>query len=138
MKCSFCKTKEATITSEVFIHDEAIQSGICEDCYQKIQGGTNVEELAKIIGSLVQDSLEVVEEETDMACSTCGTTMELIKSNTFGCEKCYEYLDNSVEEVDYKDNTTDLDKLKAELSSAIEDENYEKAAIIRDQINDYD
>lgn len=99
-------------------------------------------------------------------CTLCSSTFdELVKSGRVGCAKCYEVfkdeLQSSIESIhgkaiyigsedvknqteqNYVDDVKDeplneVETLKAELKKAIENEEFEKAAILRDKIKAFE
>ena len=94
--------------------------------------------------------------ERDKACSVCGTTgREFLQSGFLGCDRCYGELSEILFPVIQKvqagtrhsgkaphlygakprsDPANEYERLKHELESAVEAENFEEAMIIRDKI----
>jgi protein arginine kinase activator len=83
-------------------------------------------------------------------CDFCGTTLKEIESRElFGCPHCYDkfsfYIHQDKEKAErifkrksYSKEKSDLlINLKKELKKAVERENFEKAAKIRDQIRNF-
>ncbi|MCD8158267.1 MAG: UvrB/UvrC motif-containing protein [Clostridiales bacterium] len=99
-----------------------------------------------------------------LSCNSCGTNInDLINTSFLGCPDCYDVFDSLVEqnlercqrgtrhlgkrpsrlelgrhhkkeEVKETKPVSEIDSLKAELKAAVEKENYEKAAELRDKI----
>lgn len=89
-------------------------------------------------------------------CPNCGIDFEYFRKNgRLGCDRCYEYFNkdlipliqkihNSVThvgkspsmEADESNKILHLSKLRSSLAEAIENEDYEKAAILRDKIKE--
>lgn len=99
----------------------------------------------------------------ELKCNNCGYTFEdIINKGQFGCANCYDTFQNEIDPIIRKiqganthigrigkisDNKIEetktkktqlskLDKLKEELKDAIKVEDYEKAAILRDEIKE--
>ena len=125
---------------------------LCESCAQA-NGVTNPENLS--IGTLM-DSTENESKPPSgsMVCESCGTThQEFKKGGRLGCEACYHVFrpvldplldgmhagiqhlgkipSSSESRVKFEQS---VDDLKKQLVKAIEDENFESAADIRDQL----
>lgn len=125
---------------------------LCEACAQA-NGVTNPENLS--IGTLM-DSTEGESKPTagSMVCESCGTThQEFKKGGRLGCEACYHVFrpvldplldgmhagtqhlgkipSGSESRVKFEQSVEDL---KKQLLKAIEDEDFESAAELRDQL----
>jgi protein arginine kinase activator len=102
--------------------------------------------------------------QTDkIKCDKCGLTFDdFIKSGKIGCSKCYDTFQNKIdpilkqihgsnthigrlgkinantklENIEYKENKQEskIEKLKKDLKQAINEERYEDAALLRDEI----
>jgi protein arginine kinase activator len=88
------------------------------------------------------------------ACPRCGTSLEEIqKKGKFGCSECYDTFSAQLDLTPFVGNgyptapsgekgtapternkMGEVERWKAELQEALKEENYEKAAILRDQI----
>lgn len=119
--------------------------------------------LAEILQKLIGGSTEKKPESTEGAqkvkediirCAYCGLSIERYRNSLFlGCSGCYESFDKQIvsdlrrlhgstqhigkvparfrERIDRQRR---IDQIQRELERAIEEENFEKAAILRDQI----
>lgn len=82
-------------------------------------------------------------------CAHCGTTLDrLSKSNRVGCAECYEVFAEEIDQIlfeeignnrktldyDIQSNEEKIIILQEKLDSAIKDEEYELAALLRDEI----
>tara|TARA_B100000212_G_scaffold208191_1_gene157170 strand:+ start:334 stop:834 length:501 start_codon:yes stop_codon:yes gene_type:complete len=151
MKCHHCD-KQATVHLTQILNGQMHKMDLCESCAQA-KGVTNPENLS--IGSLM-DKDDLVGDATanTMVCESCGTTnQEFKKGGRLGCEACYHVfrpvLDQLLEgmhagikhfgkapagaevRVDFDREMNDL---KKELNHAVETEDFEKAAELRDRI----
>ena len=153
MKCHQCD-KQATVHLTQILNGQMHKMDLCESCAQA-KGVTNPENLS--IGSLMENTSDVPEGvHSPMTCESCGTThSEFKKGGRLGCEACYHVfrpvLDPLLEgmhagckhlgkipagsksRVKFEQS---ISQLQTELQAAIEQENYEEAARIRDQLKE--
>jgi len=153
MKCHHCDN-QATVHLTQILNGQMHKMDLCETCAQA-NGVTNPENLS--IGSLMESTEETSGVPTDtMVCESCGTThQEFKKGGRLGCEACYHVfrpvLDPLLEgmhagtlhlgkippgsesRVRFEKSVEELKKL---LLQAIEKEDFEKAAELRDQLKD--
>lgn len=151
MKCHHCD-KQATVHLTQILNGQMHKMDLCESCAQA-NGVTNPENLS--IGTLMDST----EGDTDapaeaMVCESCGTThQDFKKGGRLGCEACYHVFrpvldpllegmhagtqhlgkipSGSESRVKFEQSVDDLKKY---LLTAIENEDFEKAAELRDQL----
>jgi len=155
MNCDICNEKEASVHLTEIINGKVTELHLCEDCARK--KGTQMEQhfgISDLLSGLADLStpLEVKEEPT-LKCSNCGMGYnDFKKSGRFGCSECYEtfkkhipsllkrihgatkYVGDIPKTGEFKVVRNELQQLRKELRSAIEKEDYEKAAEIRDEM----
>jgi protein arginine kinase activator len=128
---------------------------LCESCASKIQVSPVSEPEADLFSGFFKDVLETEAKPIeDLGCPVCGSTLSELRSDgRLGCERCYEVFSSELEyliqnasgarrhrgrlpENLSKMKTILVDKagLKRKLKKAISNENYERAAKIRDKI----
>ena len=150
MKCQSCGKKEATIAYKENINGNKQEMYFCEECAKKL-GFIN---FSNIFSPMFSNIPEYLFSETDvLKCPNCGYTLKDY-SNTgfFGCQECYNTFSKELDNMFLKyhgknrhvklrndkklaDNFYgNLQQLKEELKDAIDKEEYENAAIIRDKI----
>ncbi len=153
MKCHQCD-KQATVHLTQILNGQMHKMDLCESCAQA-KGVTNPENLS--IGNLMENASDVPEgSDSPMTCESCGTThSEFKKGGRLGCEACYHVfrpvldplLDGmhagnkhlgkipaaSKSRVQFEQSVS---QLRSQLQGAIEEENYEDAARIRDQLKE--
>ena len=162
MKCQICHKNNANIVFTQIVNNEKIVIQICTECAKK--KGLSIEfettplssNPAKSFLSSVKN--EHVEEEKekipDLTCEICGLTfIEFKKKGLLGCDKCHEAFGSHIRKIlkqihgttvhlgkaPHKDSTELINKqhmkhLRAQLKHCVEIEDYEQAAILRDQI----
>ncbi len=158
MKCDICSDKEAVIHVKQIIGGNVSELHLCSDCAGEkgISGEEDVMEfsLSQLLTSLIDLTDKYSEPEQHDVCSKCGTTIkEFRKNGEVGCADCYNTFGPDVEK--YLQNTAgfaqhtgklpekignlkklliDKESLREKLESALENENYEQAAVLRDRI----
>lgn len=159
MMCDVCKSNEATVHLTQIVDKKTKKIDLCASC-AKEKGvddptGYTLADLLLQLGSNPESSTPAAAEEgSDLKCPNCGFTQADFKKNgRLGCSECYlifsDGLDNllrtmhkgtrHVGKVPFSfRQTQDLsDKLKTvqkRLDKAITDENFEEAAILRDEV----
>lgn len=163
MKCQKCGANNATTHVKTIINGELREYDLCSECAHKM-GYTNVfgdmeNEFSNFLGSFFGNVLPARTQAT--RCEFCGSTYsDIAKSGHVGCAKCYEIFadelypsirrihgntthcgkNSSVAEKTKqskaKTETKEekIKKLKAQLESAIKEQNFELAAELRDKI----
>ena len=157
MKCSNCGKNNANVSFQQNINGEVTSLHLCEECAHKLGIFNSFDD---IFSPMTLDFDFMLPEE--IKCKNCGYTLSKYKSTgLFGCDNCYSTFKNEVdrilktiqgsnrhvgrlnaaktkantkgkEKVEKVDNK--LDSLKARLQKEIKAEEFEKAAITRDEI----
>ncbi len=161
MKCDICKKNDATIHQTIIVNGNKEEMHFCEECAQKgVVGFNKAFSMEDFFGAFLGKEVKTIEP----TCKSCGMTIEqLKKTGRLGCEDCYNELrqyilpviqnvhgrtthvgktpygdfSETIEAFDKKGPTEVMDEAKTlsvELKQAIEKEDYESAAIIRDRI----
>ena len=161
MICSKCKVKTATIRISQVINGKLTEVFLCPDCAKEnaIAGMQAAIGAANMVPGFFSyggglNKYYHAKAESTTRCSLCGKSFEEIqKDGRLGCATCYtefkDKLDPIIERIygsarhkgrcpsnmpdEYK-KTREIDELKIRLVRAIESEEYEKAAEIRDSI----
>ena len=158
MKCPF-SGKPCIRPKEIYVRD--IQDGeehilhMCRKCGEEYLANLPEVEVMKKLTHLmetpegVEQVQEILEEKNfndQTPCPRCGTSlMEILSSQKIGCPECFtfhkisEMLEAFVQPPDKVEDGSELESnilevLENELRMAIEDEDYEWAAEIRDEI----
>lgn len=159
MNCDFCGFREAVIHIHQIMGNKKRKLHLCEQCAAE-RGITNIQDkveldIAHLFANLFDyEKSAPVNTETKI-CPVCGLNFEQFnRNNVFGCNNCYtefgkllrykmKKLTGSVQYTgkvparlqSYKVLFIDMQKLKNRLEEAVKNEEYEKAASIRDEIN---
>ena len=158
MNCEVCGKKEATVHLTEIVNDQVTKLNLCEDCAR--EKGAEMEEhfgLSELLAGLT-DIGTTVEPETAITtkCPNCGLSYQNFrKIGRLGCSVCYDAFkkeltpllkrihgsDRHVGKVPLKGgktikDTRTLQDLKVQLDKAIQMEEFEEAAKLRDKIRD--
>lgn len=156
--CDVC-SKEATVHLTQIINGKVHKVDLCEDCAQNL--GVTDPNGFSVADLLSKDLIkgfggDTPEPEPRGSCPTCGCTPQQFKqSGRLGCPDCYDAfsgmvgpllknMHSGVEHVGKvphhtlkrQEHRDSIEKLEAELQAAVEREDYEEAAHLRDSIAD--
>ncbi|MEW6685777.1 MAG: UvrB/UvrC motif-containing protein [Candidatus Edwardsbacteria bacterium] len=161
MLCEFCGEEEATVHLTELVNGKISEFHLCVKCAEK--KGVQSPSLSEPFSSLGALLSGVIEElalnepvEKGTTCPGCGASyFEFKKTGRLGCPKCYNTFQKQLKSLLRKihGNTRhtgkrpviapisavpaqdlELEKLKKELTKAIEKEEFERAAELRDKI----
>lgn len=159
MLCQDCGKREATVHLTQIINNEKITLNLCDECAEK-KGfhsplGGSAFPLAEILSSIMDKGvLKDSKELKGQRCPKCGIAFsDFGKAGRLGCGNCYKAFRDQLRILLRKIHGSDLHrgkippaygdvmkpireekKLEEELQKAIESENFEMAAQIRDKI----
>src|ERR1700747_77057 len=156
MLCCICKEKEATVHLTQIAGDKMQKVDLCEDC-AKTKGvndpaGFSLADL--LLGLGASHEIEQAAGGVEVKCPGCGFTQaDFKKAGRLGCPGCYKTFAEGLEGVlktmhkgtrhvgrvpgalrqtrELSDRRKNLQK---KLAKAVEDENFEQAAALRDEI----
>ncbi|WP_405339908.1 UvrB/UvrC motif-containing protein [Ruminococcus sp.] len=162
MKCQKCGADNANTHVKTIINGEFKEYDLCSECAGKL-GYTNVfagidNDFSNLLGSFFTNVLPARSQAT--RCEFCGSTYsEIAKSGQVGCANCYTLFadrlypsirrihgntthcgKNSGKTAKAEVKPTEMTKeekikdLKAQQEQAIQEQNFERAAELRDQI----
>lgn len=166
MLCEKCKKNEARINLVKIVNGEKQQIWLCEECAKNISNipflssipegaGFPFQEVLNGLLTGVENAQNNVKEEKPV-CPTCGLTYDdFKKTKKVGCSNCYFVFKKSIKSI-IKNTSGEkthkgripkriqnefyqrdrLKHLKQQLQILVSDEEYEKAAIIRDEIRE--
>ncbi len=163
MLCQSCQKKQANTHIKSIINGELTELMLCSDCAQKMGYG-NVFSHMFDIGSLMSGFMGEPSTSAlaaEQRCPMCGSTFSSIsKSGKVGCAKCYEVFydrllpsikrihgntvhtgkraaigsNSAAESQTAETAVSELDSLKEQLKNAIDKQEFEQAAELRDKI----
>jgi protein arginine kinase activator len=161
MMCDNCKERDAVINLTQVEHDTKVTLHLCEQCAQQKGVETGASVLKTPLGGFLQGMIgkggNVLPTPADgLRCAACGSTLkDFRESGRLGCSQCYDSfaphlrdllrrLHGSSQHVGERyappgaEGATDprlqLLELKEQLRRAVDNENFELAAELRDRI----
>jgi len=152
MVCTACSKKIAVYHLVSLDKNELVETHLCEECYKSsglsLAKSGSVNNSNSILDALLGKDIE--EEIQEKYCQRCGTSLvEFRHSGVVGCSNCYNVFKDEIRKKypfreNYKDSglktIDDLQYIKMlndELKKALKDEQYERAAEIRDKLRKY-
>lgn len=156
MKCCVCKEREATVHLTQIVGDKMHKLDLCEECARS-KGvndptGFSLADLLLGLGSAQEE--EPVGKPGELRCPHCGFTQtDFKKLGRFGCPECYQTFSDGLEQLlktmhkgtrhvgkvpaafaGLHTMKERLERLQQELARAVQEENFERAAVLRDEI----
>jgi protein arginine kinase activator len=161
MICEKCHQREALVKFTQVIGDEKKTLNLCTSCMEK-QGLDNpMIDISKVFGKIIvallsehlisQSQESVTEEDKKLICPVCHLSWaDFKKMENLGCPNCYKAFSRQLNVLlrrihgnnkHFGSNIQTIEKtkesipiLKKKLKEAVQDENYEMAAELRDRI----
>lgn len=158
MKCDLCN-KKATVHLTEIVDDQMSEMHLCEECAR--QKSLQMEQqfgLSDLLAGLTDFGKQVQpKQEVKLKCKDCGLSYDdFRKFGRLGCSGCYEHFKSHLASllkkihgssqhfgkapsrtpVDKIEQIATLQSLKNDLMKAIQIEDFELAAKLRDQIRD--
>ena len=160
--CEECGVNEACYTISVMMGGQITQRHLCADCMAKLNmnlAAGNVKHLLSAIMSAITgaeeaESAPAVDPADDVVCERCNTTLsQFTKSGKLGCPHCYtafreqltpmlQQIHGRVQHAGRKPLDDEAaqrrrsvyDRLTRQLEQAVAVEDFETAAVLRDQL----
>ena len=157
MLCDNCGERDATVHLTTVVSNELRQQHLCERCAAERGVETTIATPKHPLGALLQAAQQqlAVPSADGGRCSFCGSTMNDFRTTgRWGCARCYTTFEASMRELlrrvhgnsrhsgqgyeppqpGLDEKATILGELKERLRRAIETEQFELAADLRDRI----
>lgn len=152
MLCQSCKQRPATVHFKQTINKNQYEGYLCEQCYAKQNFMPKVNSFFNFNDFFAPIAYTIPQQQ--LSCEKCGMTItEFSESGKLGCQQCYSVFRNSLDPIirqvhgqfthigKFPPNVSQtmkikksIDNLKIELKKSVEEERYEDAAKIRDEI----
>jgi protein arginine kinase activator len=163
MLCQDCKKREAQVHLTQIVNNEKLSLSLCKECAAALGFHSPLDNvpfpLAEILSGLAEPDPTVQKEapQDDLACQSCGLSFtEFTRQGRFGCGDCYSAFRGRLEPIMRKIHGASLhrgrnpeyakiddaealpikeeERLETELNRAIADEDFERAAELRDKL----
>ena len=131
MLCQHCQKKPAVLSYLVSMGNQQKELQLCQDCLEELMK----EDLgiSKIVDEGLGGVLSAMLEMMIQCYQTFGPDLNRIIKQFHGQDHHQGEIPQAFQEEVYRDRQ--IMDLKAQLDQAVQEENYEKAADLRDQIN---
>jgi protein arginine kinase activator len=152
--CDECGLHPANIHLTQIVENGSQSFHLCEECAEKRGIHISIDEEA--IGG--EPRLDIPDDNEDFSCEACGTTLgDFRNKGLLGCPSCYNFFENEIEELllnvhgssqhkgkkyrhqalpkEPSSGKEELAKLENKLDAAIKNEEFERAALLRDTIH---
>ena len=161
MLCQDCNEREATIHLTQVINNKKKVLNLCEVCAEKRGFNNPLKNVPFPLSNFLSSMVEKVQVSSSsslrqIVCDGCGLTFaEFSKTGRFGCGKCYEAFHPQLDDLLRKIHGSNRHigcvpvgspekmepirkelKLKEQLREAVENENFELAAELRDKLKE--
>lgn len=165
MLCEKCNKNIANVYLKNNINGNVTENRLCSSCASELYSNSYIPIINMLNGNIESDifsmlnfnknapALQSVEEKT--VCPMCGQAFsDIVKSGKAGCGKCYEIFKNefmpNIIKIHGTANHTGkipksrglyinakrkINELNIRMKKAIEEQSFEEAAVIRDEIN---
>lgn len=156
MLCCICKEREATVHYTKIDGDKVQKVDLCEECSKTkgVNDPVGFELADLLLGLGASKEIEQAAGGADLKCPRCGFTQaDFKKAGRLGCPECYKTFAEGLEGLlktmhkgtkhagkvpealrQTRELSDRLKTLQKRLSKAVEDENFEQAAALRDEI----
>ena len=161
MLCQNCGKYEATTHVKRIVNGESAEAHLCSDCakalgYNDVFGGFG-NTFGDLLGSFFGEPQVSAISSRTIRCEKCGNTFnDIVNSGKIGCADCYttfydkllpslqrihgktrhEGKNPTIIKAEVTDSANPIEDLEEQLRFAIERQNFEKAAQLRDKINE--
>ena len=154
MQCDVCQQKEATVFLTQIVGGKMQKVNLCESCSKEkgVNDPTGFALADLLLG--MGGAQDIERPATGMTCTVCGFTQaDFKKTGRLGCSACYDVFADGLEAmlknmhkgsqhigkapanfVKHQKFEAKINALRSNLEKAVAQEEYEKAADLRDQI----
>jgi protein arginine kinase activator len=156
MLCDICHKNKATVHFTKIVNGKKIEMHLCKECARKNSDINKSFSMENFLSDMFGE-FTLKEPDVEYKCPNCGMTYQQFKRyGKFGCSECIDAFKDRIEpliqnihghrrhkgkypgqhKVSESSESGEIEILKKELKEAIEVENYEKAAELRDRIKE--
>lgn len=154
--CCICKEREATVHLTQIAGDKMQKVDLCEECAKTkgVNDPTGFSLADLLLGLGASQEIEQAAGGNELRCPRCGFTQtDFKKAGRLGCPDCYQTFSEALDGLlktmhkgtrhvgkapealrQTRDLSDRLKSLQKRLAKAVEQEDFEEAAILRDEI----
>lgn len=154
MICESCGKNPAVVHVDAIVNGRLTEYLLCAECAQRLGYGDLLTGLGRNFGSFLGTFFGAAKPEDTVRCGKCGMSFEEIaRSGKVGCAECYRTFSGRLAPLIQRIHgstshrgkrpdgdlpqvrpETQLSVMRQELRVAVDAENYEQAAVLRDRI----
>lgn len=154
MMCEECGQNPATVILALNVNGESTQKHLCAACMEKLKDSFSKGDIQSFLSSILSDIATVDAPEKDIYCSRCKLSYkEFKKTGRLGCAQCYQDFRDELKPMllkihgrsqhagrmprvspEEQEQQQVLADLRKRMEEAVAQENFEEAALLRDQI----
>lgn len=152
MLCENCKKNVASTYLKQTINGKTTEIFLCDECASKLGVDNSFKNIGMGLGSMLPELFSHGGDIAELRCPVCGTLYSAISKNGMvGCDQCYHAFAQRLDPVIKRmhgsrkhagkvpasfaaEPESQLDTLKKQLKQAVEKEDFELAAKLRDKI----
>src|SRR4029078_1140899 len=156
MLCYICKTHVATVHLTQMVEGKTKKVDLCEACSKEkgVDDPTGFSLADLLLGLGAAQEIAQASPGVELRCAACGFSQaDFKKAGRLGCAECYTTFAEGLEGLlktmhkgirhvgkvplalqQRRDQAERLKTLQKKLAKAVEDENFEQAALLRDEI----
>lgn len=156
MLCERCHERTASVHVTKIVNGQKAELYLCQECARELQPQFNFSIPKFLAGLLDYDPNIQVSPPSVERCQKCGLTYEQFhQTGRLGCPECYSYLSQRLEPLIKRLQGTnqhrgkipnragsdlkvhrEIEKLRGQLQQLVQNEEFEKAAQVRDRIRE--
>jgi protein arginine kinase activator len=155
MLCEQCKQNQATIHYTHVLNGEKTEMNLCAACAQQ-HGAIHWQDVSSLLAGLLDNDAPPAPSSSTQQCSRCGLAYEQFRrTGMLGCAQCYQdfrkllgpvlqRIHGRLQHEGHVPATAgegvlrkrQIEALRRDLQGAIDSEEFERAAALRDQLRD--
>lgn len=155
MLCEHCNQNQATIHLTQVINGEKTEMNLCAECAKEC-GAFTLGEMSSLLSGLLEGGQERAQSATALRCSRCGLSYGQFKqTGMLGCANCYKDFRKQLQPVLQRIHgrlqheghipvtageglqlRRRIEAKRREMQSAIDQEEFERAAKLRDELRE--
>lgn len=152
--CDVCGKHEATVKLIAIVNGVKTERHLCPDCVEKHKKQVRAEGMQSMLSAIISGARRTGIQQSRLRCSNCGLSYdEFRKTSRLGCAQCYSdfrlqlrplllrlhgrtrHAGRMPERVDTRLKTNSrLEQLRRDLEIAVACEEFEQAAVLRDEL----